>query len=428
MNRSVAFTIFLILAAPVFGGDWPQFRGPFLNGSTDETGLPSRWSKTENVAWVAPLPGPGAATPCIWGERVYVSSYDRKANTVQAICLDRESGAVRWQHVVAKVVDVRSDRGTENFMAAPSPATDGERVFFLYGTGDLVAFNKNGERQWQRNLQTEYGQFKIIFGYAASPLLHRGRLYVPVIHRSDDSYVSAIDPQTGETLWKHHRPSDARAESKEAYTTPVPLAANGDWSVLVLGGDCLTAHDPQSGKEQWRWCEINPRNRGNFRIVTSAVVGAGQVFVTAPQGSPMYALDCSGTKPKKRWTFTKPTSDTPTPAFHNGKLFVLAGKKKVMTCIDPLDGSVNWAQRLDINAYLRASPTAADGKIYCISADGEAIVLSAGEQPKLLWRTEMGEYPCRSSIVISRGQLFIRTGESLYCIGTGGTRGAKGGG
>ena len=420
MNRSILLNgcaIVVVLAMPAFGGDWPQFRGPFFNGSSDEQGLPSRWSKTENVVWVAPLPGPGAATPCVWGDRVFVSSYDKKGNTVLAICLDRLSGAIRWQRVVAKAGEVRTSGGTENFMAAPSPATDGKRVFFLFGTGDLVSFSMDGVPQWQRNLQDEYGEFKIIFGYAASPLLHEGRLFVPVIHRSDDSYLLAVDPQTGETLWRHHRPSDARAESKEAYTTPMPLATKGEWSVLVLGGDCLSAHDPHSGQERWRWSGLNPRDRGNFRIVTSAVIGAGQVFVTSPQGSPMYALDCSGANPIKRWMFEKPTSDTPTPVFHDDKLFVLAGKKKVMTCLKPMDGTVHWTQRLDVNTYLRASPTAGDGKLYCISADGEALVLSAGKQPQLLWRTEMGEYPCRSSIVIAHGQLFIRTGENLYCIG-----------
>ena len=418
------FSTFLIVCAAVLAAPisvrgesdpgWPQFRGPYLNGTTEGNDLPVKFGKSENVAWLAPLPGPGAATPCVWQEHVFVSSFDRGKKDVLAIALDRTTGKVRWRQVVAQHVPFRDSRGSENFLAAPSPATDGQRVIFLSGTGDLVALDFDGNVLWHRSLQEDYGRFRIIFGYAASPLLHEGRLFIQVLHRVEDSYLLAIDPVTGQTQWKQPRPTDAVAESMEGYATPVVFRRH----VLVVGGDYLTAHNPTTGAEQWRWSGINPRKQHHFRVVTSPVVGDDLIFVSAPQLSPMYGIRVKQGRPQKIWTFKKPTSDTPTPIFDRGRLFVLAGRKKMVTCLQGKTGETLWQGPLDVKTYLRASPTLADGKIYCISANGEVVVLASGNRFKVLGGTDLGEYPCRSSIVIHRNQLLIRTGENLYCIGT----------
>src|SRR5947207_5032945 len=129
--------------------NWPQWRGPFFNGSTTEKGLPTTFSKTENVKWVAGLPGPSAATPVIWSDRVFVSSVDQKVGTLQALCLDRGSGKILWKKEagVGLGLDDRS-----NF-ASPSPVTDGKLAWFFYGNGQLVAFDLDGREAWSRNIQ-----------------------------------------------------------------------------------------------------------------------------------------------------------------------------------------------------------------------------------------------------------------------------------
>ena len=129
--------------------NWSQWRGPFFNGSTTEKGLPTRFSKTENVKWVVDLPGPAAATPIIWNDRVFVSSVDQKARTLQALCLGRSGGKPLWKQEtgVGLGLDDKS-----NF-ASSSPVTDGKLVWFFYGNGQLAAFDFEGKEVWSRNIQ-----------------------------------------------------------------------------------------------------------------------------------------------------------------------------------------------------------------------------------------------------------------------------------
>src|SRR5439155_20004531 len=132
-----AFLIVFSLTSGAQGSDWPQFRGPFFNGSTDEKGLPDKWSQTENVAWTATLPGPSAATPVVSGDRVYVSTTDVASDALAAFCLDRRTGEVVWKHNVGK--GIRKD--SRSTFSSPSPATDGKVVVFFYGNGDLATFD-----------------------------------------------------------------------------------------------------------------------------------------------------------------------------------------------------------------------------------------------------------------------------------------------
>ena len=209
----------LLIGAPGRAENWPQWRGPYFNGSTTEKGLPTQWSKTENVAWVAPLPGYSGATPVVWEDCVFVSSPDEQKNLL-LLCLDRKTGQVRWRKVVAG-----GDRQEgRNNMASPSPATDGKRVFSLFATGDLAAFDFAGQELWKRNLAKEYGRFANMWIYGSSPMLYGGKLYVQVLQRNprpddythalDDkpereSFLLCLDPQTGKNLWRHVRPTDA---------------------------------------------------------------------------------------------------------------------------------------------------------------------------------------------------------------------------
>ena len=163
---------------------------------------------------------------------------------------------------------------------------------------------------WKRNLQQEYGPFRINFGYAASPLLYKDRLYIAILHRGR-SFVVAIDVTTGKNVWARERRNDARAESQEAYTTPVPMAQNGKTRILILGGDRITAHDPETGVVDWQWSGYNPNKRANFRVVPSPVVEGNRIFINAPQFNPLYALELSDGHPEVAWRYDSPTTDVP---------------------------------------------------------------------------------------------------------------------
>ncbi len=309
--------------------------------------------------------------------------------------------------------------------------TDGEYVYFFYGNGNLVCFDFDGKRIWSRELEEDYGEFSLQFGYANSPMLYKGKLYILVLQRNSnplpsgelrESFLLAIDPKTGETLWKHVRPTDARRESFEAYTTPMPHALNERDEIIIHGGDYTTGHDPDTGEEIWRWGSYNPNRIRHWRIIPSPVTGGGNIYVAAPKRAPLYAIKAGaeGEIPLEQheWNYDEFPPDVCTPLFYNESLYVFDGDRCVMTRIEPESGEVLWSGELGRETVFRASPTAADGKIYCMNEDGLVVVMDAmGDEYKELFRITMGEGPCRASIPLSEGSIYIRTAENLYRIG-----------
>lgn len=414
--------------------NWANWRGPNYNGSTTAKNLPTTFSKTENVKWVADLPGPSAATPIIWNDHVFVSSTDVKSRTLRALAFDRKSGKELWNHEVAQGFsqDNRSN------LASPSPVTDGALVYFFYGTGDLVAYDFSGKQIWARNIQKDFGQFAFLWTFSTSPLLFDGKLYLQVLQRDtvvngrgrsdgpNDSYLLALDPKTGKELWKQIRPSEARAESREAFTTPIPYTHAGRTELLIAGGDCISGHDPKTGKELWRWGTWNPTRITHWRLVPSPVGVDGLAITAAPKGAPVYAvkLGGNGELDDNSLAWTSPerevSSDVSTPAVADGKLYVLNSDKKILARVDPATGKADWIGDLGTRTKLEASPTIADGKIYVQNFKGEVFVVAAGPEFKILHTASMGDADdndLRSSVAIAYDHLFIRTGSKLYCIG-----------
>jgi len=416
--------------------DWANWRGPSHNGASTEAGLPVKFSKTENIAWKVAMPGPSAATPIIVGDQIFVSSTDPKAKELLAICLDRRTGKEQWRRVVGSGFN---RDGRSNY-ASPSPACDGEVVVFFYGNGDLATFDLKGKKLWAKKIQEDSNGFAFQWTFSTSPLLHEGVLYMQILQRNtgvrghgkpngNESYILALDPKTGKQLWKHLRPAKAKAESLEAFSTPLPFTHNGREEIVIVGGDCLTGHDPKSGKELWRWGTWNPSRIGHWRLVPSPTAGGGVILACAPKGSPVFAVNAGGKgnlgdaelKWKSEGRRSNVTSDVCTPLFFDGHFFIMygEGRDKTLSRVVPGTGKVIWSTNLQSRSLIRTSPTGADGKIYLQNHAGETFVVSA-KDGKVLHRTLMGERGddmTRASIAVSRGQLFIRTNGMLYCVG-----------
>ena len=415
--------------------NWPHWRGPNFNGSSSEQKLPAEFSKTNHVQWVAPLPGPAAATPIIWGDHVFISSTDLRTKTLRALALDRRTGKELWNHEITQGYQL-DDRSN---LASPSPVTDGQLVYFFYGTGDLVAFDFAGNKVWVRNLPKDYGPFAFNWTFGSSPTLFDDKLFIQVLQRNVpvhgrgrkdgpiDSYLLALAPRSGQELWKHVRPSDAHEESREAYSTPIPFEHAGRREILVMGGDCITGHSLKDGKEFWRWGSWNPNRITHWRLVPSPVTGPGVVLACAPKGSPVFAvkagsagnLDDSGLA----WTSQdrEVSSDVGTPLFYQGRFYILNGDRKSIARVDPATGKADWIGDLGTRVKIESSPTGADGKIYFQNFRGEVFVVAAAPEFKLLSTIPMGDADdndLRASIAVAQGNLFIRTGSKLYCVGT----------
>jgi outer membrane protein assembly factor BamB len=440
----LAFTF----AAPA--ANWPQWRGPNFDGSSPETGLPEKFSKTENVVWTAPMPGPSGSTPVIWGDYVFVASTDQSDQSCMALAFDRKTGQQLWRVKVA--AGMGQDRNST--YSNSSPLTDGKRVWFFFATGDLVCLDLLGKDLWRRNIQKDYGDFAYQWTYGASPLLYDGRLYVVVLQRNvpmhgrgrqnGESYLLALAPDTGKELWKVVRPSEAAAESLEAYSTPMPYTHQGRTELIITGGDCISGHDPISGKEFWRWGTWNPTRIGHWRLVPSATAGSGIALVCGPKGAPVYAVKLGGngnlpnsslawqsyvqsteieSKAAPSLNNREITSDVPTPLFYKGRFYILNGDRrtKFLTSLDPVTGKVFWSGELQ-STTIQATPTAADDKIYIMNWPGDVFVIQAGgDEFKLLHTAAMGdgENMLRAAIPITRGNCssahrrrFIALGKS----------------
>ena len=434
-KATFAFFPLLLILLSARAENWAHWRGPYFNGSSTEKNLPANFSRTEHVKWFAELPGPGAATPIVWDTHVFVSSGEEATKSLHALGIDRKNGKILWNHEVGTgySFDNRS-----NF-ASPSPVTDGKVVVFLYGNGELAAFDLSGKTLWSRNLQKEYGQFAYQWTYGASPTIYDGKLFVQVLNRNEpvhgrgrtdgpiDSYLLALEPSTGKEIWKHVRPSDAHMESHEAYSTPIPFVHEGRTELLVVGGDCITGHSLKDGVELWRWGTWNPTRITHWRLVPSPVAGGGIVLACAPKESPIYAFKAGAsgglqTDSIVAWKSQERevSSDVATPLFYKGRFYVLNGERKTISRVNPASGKADWIGDLESRITIQSSPSAADDKIYFQNWRGEVFVIAAGEQFKLLQKNLMGDETDdsdRSSIAISSGELFIRTGHKLYCVG-----------
>ncbi|MBL8218955.1 MAG: PQQ-binding-like beta-propeller repeat protein [Bryobacterales bacterium] len=394
--------------------NWPQWRGPNLDGTSGEKNLPVSWSKTENVEWRLDMPMRSGSTPIIWGERIFLNVAD--GDNLQLWSLDRTKGDVLWKQPIGG----GNYRINKQNMSSPSPVTDGRNVYVMAGTGMVKAFDFAGKELWSRDIQADYGKFGLNWGYGSSPLLHEDSLYIVVLHgmKTDDpSYVLRLDKSSGKTLAKVERPTKAQVEAPDAYTTPTIAKVNGKLELIVSGGDLITGHDIDSVKELWRADVLNPTNYAMNRIITSPVYRDGLVYAGS-RVKPFVAMKPGGEGDVSQshvvWT-NQNGPDVPSPVT-DGELLYITNDRGIVFCLDAKTGAEVWGpQRIEAAIY-SSSPVLADGKIYISNELGTTTVMKAGREFEVLAVNKFDEYTL-SSPAISDGQIFLRTEKALYCIG-----------
>ena len=290
----------------------------------------------------------------------------------------------------------------------------------MTGTGILKGFDLAGKEPWARDIQKDYGKFGLNWGYASSPLLYEDSLYVQVLHglKTDDpSYLMRINKKTGSTVWRIERPTEAKQESPDSYTTPTLLRYGNNAEIVVTGGDCITGHDLATGKELWRANGFNPDNDPFHRTIASAIV-ADRIIYAPTKVRPLMAFRSSGrgdiSQSHLLWSFEN-GPDVPSPV-SNGKYFFSVNDKGIVWCLDAKTGKEIWGPQRLKSAIYSASPVLADGKIYITNEEGLTTVLKAAPEFEILSENPLNDFTL-SSPAISDGQIFIRTAKHLYCIG-----------
>lgn len=426
MKSQTVLSILCVCISLSCAADWPTWRGPAYNGTSPETNLPDTLDPA-SASWSIDLPGPSSATPVIVGSRLYLSSTEKDSDNLLAMGLDAASGKVLWNQAVTQ----KSENWPQNNQASSSPNADASGAYFFYGDGTLVKLSPAGEELWRRNLVSDYGPMAIKFGYSATPLLHEGRVYVPMLRRqkayrdrdytgSLESYVLCMDGKSGKTLWKVDRPSDAVDESTNAYNTPIYAEIDGKEQVLIYGGDFLTGHDLESGRELWRY-DYSVKKEDYQRLIPTPVTDGERIYCPYPRGTRTMAFDlkklAKGETPTL-WVHDVTGPDVSSPVVYKGFLYQFDdSKKRTMTCLNPLSGQEQWTAQLEKGALYYASITAADDKLYFINDEGDGYVVAADpKELRVLSRFKIDEKPVHASIAVAGGRMYLRTPSKLYCF------------
>jgi outer membrane protein assembly factor BamB len=397
--------IICFCALAVLADNWPQFRGTGSRGVSSEKNLPVKWSATENVKWKTKLPGPGHSSPVIWGDRIFLTAY-RKAEKGEllVLCLDKKTGRILWERK-APATGIEKVHAT-NSPASPTPVTDGKYVYVWFGSYGLLCFDFAGNKIWEQPI----GPHPIEWGSGSSPILYKDMVLLNCETDAED-FLLAVDKNTGKTIWRTAQPNTERA-----WPTPVVWNVAGRDQVVISGSGGVKAYDPQDGKEIWMV-------EGLPRWVTQTPVVANDLLFVASFGLDQYnfimAIRPGGrgniTQNNVAWRQVRNLNSISSPVIVGDQLFVVRNGG-IMACLDAKTGNLIWQERLPAPGDYYASLVAGDGKIYALSEEGIATVIAAKPVYELLGRNVLGER-CLASPAISERQVFIRSDESLFCIG-----------
>jgi outer membrane protein assembly factor BamB len=426
--------ILLILSTPgiLHAENWPQWRGPEGDGVSREADLPVTWSEKMGILWKCPLPPWGTSTPAIWGEAIFVTTQTEDGKLL-LLRIEKTEGKIVWTRevgrgdvarvpLVGKEGEARRSQkfAGEHNMASPSPVTDGKLVVVHFGNGDLAAYDFDGQPLWKKNLQDDYGNYTVWWGHANSPVLYENLVLSICIQDScadlpgvpSQSYVVAHDKRNGREVWKMPRTTSATLESCDSYVTPLLWKNGARTEMVVFGGQMLDAYDPADGKQLWSLPDLI----GN-RTITGPVAAHGMIYVTQGMRSPLLAVKPGGERKRPRkdivWQLKDGTPDSPTPVVVEEMLYLVTNDG-IARCLDALTGRLYWKERL--KGEYRASPLAADGRIYFLNMQGLTTVISAEKKFNKLVEDQLDDQTLASPIV-SDGKIFIRGNKSLYCIG-----------
>ena len=421
MRRFAFLPLLLLIAAPVAAENWPQWRGPKNDGHSSATGLPDQWSATENVVWTAKMPGPGAGTPCVWDDKIFLTAVDGK--DLVAFCVGTD-GKDKWKTVIgAGNKPARNDEGNS---ASASCCTDGKLVFAFVGDGHLAALDFDGQIRWTVDVQKDYGKFAIQFGAHWTPLLHDGKLYVTNMHRGAQQ-ILCLNATTGKELWKADRASDAPkgVESYDVYCSPFIWEKGDKAALIVHGNDYCTAHSLADGKELWRVTELNPKEKYNraWRAVSSPLVTPDLIVVPSCKNGVIVGIDPNiakgDIKPGDKaagelWRITKGTPDVPSPLLVDGTVYIWKENSSLIA-YDAKTGEKTGELKIHSERN-RANPVFADGKLILVGREGTMATAKPGKEPELLHKMKLPD-TFTSSPAVSGGRIYLRGWNTLYAIG-----------
>ncbi len=402
-------------SAATFGGDWTQFRGPGGLGISDDKGVPVKWSSTDNIAWKVELPGPGASSPIVVGNRVFLTCYtgyglepakgDPQELRRHLLCFDRSSGKELWKKTFEPKLPEHKYEGEGSYhgYAASTPISDGERLYVFFGKSGVFCFDLDGQQLWQASV----GEGTNGWGSGCSPVLF-GKLLLVNASIESGSLV-ALDKLTGKEAWK-------AGGVRSAWNTPLLVDAKSRREVVVSTESRLLSFDPNDGKALWN-------ADGVHRYVCPSVVAHDGVVFAIGGGHTSVAVRAggSGDVTESHTVWRKPKgSNVGSPVYLDGHLYWATDGGGIVCCQNAATGEFVYEKRLEPGSgTIWSSPVLADGKLYFVSQTKGTFVVAAKPEYELLAHNTFAEDDSRTnaSPAVHNRQLLLRTDRALYCIG-----------
>lgn len=403
MTKYVLAISLILISAYTYAEDWPCWRGPRNDGTSQEAKLPLRWSATENIAWRVPIPGKGHSSPIVWGDRIFVTTCIENEGLRLLLCLSRHDGRLLWQREVLQAP--LEKKHSLNSFASSTPATDGERVYvsFLDRHEAIIAcYDLEGKKIWQASP----GQFFSQHGFCSPPTLYKDMV---ILNGDQDAvaWIVALDKRTGTERWRADRPNRTRS-----YVPPLIVEAAGKMQLVLSGSKCVASYDPDTGKQIWLI------DGPTEQFVASMIYSQGFFFLTA--GFPTYHLmaikpDGHGnvTNSHIAWQDTHGAGYVPSPIAYDRYFFVV-NDKGVASCWEAQTGKRYWMERL--GKKHSSSPISAGGYLYFPDDEGVTHVLKAGPKFEVVAQNALGE-EMYASPAASGGKLYLRALNHLWAIG-----------
>ncbi|MBI2924765.1 MAG: PQQ-binding-like beta-propeller repeat protein [Verrucomicrobia bacterium] len=433
----------LLACVTAAASNWPQFRGPGARGVSEEKNLPNAWSTNQNVAWVTEVPGRGWSSPIVWGERVFVTSVvsdgqveppkkglyfggerptpPKDTHRWFVLCLDLPTGNIAWNKQVHEGPPANPVH-LKNNHAAETPVTDGERVYAYFGNHGLFCLDLQGNEVWSQKWPSQ--KIRNGWGTAASPLLHGDRLYI-VNDNDEHAFLVALNKKTGKELWRADR------DEKSNWATPYVWQNEKRAEIITPGTRRVRSYD-LDGKLLWEFGGMSsiviptPFAAHGLLYVCSGYVGDQKrpVFALKPGAAGDISLKDGETSNEFiAWCQRTAGPYNPSPLVSGDHFYVLFDFG-FLSCHDARTGKELYGkQRLNTDgaSAFTASPWAYDGRIFCLSEDGDTFVIQAGPEYKLLRKNSLDEM-CLATPAIAQGSLLLRTASKLYRIRNSGAK------
>jgi len=396
--------------------DWAQFRGPGGNATSPDAQTPIEWDDEKNIVWKTPLPGRGASSPILYGDRAFLTAYtgygvneepgEKSDLKLHVLCFNASTGTLLWDQ------SIRASDQTQNYgkrvadhgYATSTPVTDGQSVYAYFGVSGLVAFDMDGTLKWQQNTGTNTAGF----GSASSPVLH-GDLVI-VNASIESSTLFAFHRETGREVWK-------LAPVNRAWSSPcIAETATGEHELVVSHKDEILGLDPLTGRKLW-WCQ------GILDYtVPVPVFDNGIVYCLGGRSNQSMAVRLGGrgdvTESHKLWE-SRIGANVTSPVYFDGHLY-WASDKAIQVCLDARTGAEVYRERLPTRSRIYASIVRAGSRLYVTTRDLGILVLEARPEFKVLARNqfELDQSLLNASPAVRGNHLLVRTDRFLYCIGT----------